>query len=166
MSFDKLPVASGEMRIGKIGAPRTVGKDNKKVLDLWLVQNSQKRNPQDANDWIKDKELWIRMSLWEKQAENVYASIKVGDFVQVTFEFWMDQFKKQDGSTVFYIEARPLLPLALSTRFRYMPHHGGGQAQEPQDNNSQPQGETQPPAAKSPAAAAEGGYNPDEEPPF
>ena len=66
--------------IGNVYELRTVGRDNRKVIDFSVAVTRKKK---DGDDWKDGETYWLTITAWNTLAENVEKSFKKGDRVIV-----------------------------------------------------------------------------------
>ena len=85
--------------VGNIGAvyeKRTVGADNRSVIDFTVAVTPRER---DGNDWKDGTTSWNNVTVWGKLADNVASSVRPGDRVIVHGrEETKAPFEKKDGT--------------------------------------------------------------------
>lgn len=67
--------------VGTVYELRTVGKDNKSVVDFTVAVTPRKRTPE--GEWVDGDTLWHTVTAWGKLADNVVESLNKGDQVIV-----------------------------------------------------------------------------------
>lgn len=90
--------------IGSIYKMRTVGKDNREVIDFTVAATPRKKV---GDDWVDGETYWLNVTVWGKLAANVEKSFKAGDRVVVIGRMDMKPgYKNKDEVEV---PARPIL---------------------------------------------------------
>lgn len=67
--------------VGNIYEPRTVGKENRTVVDFSVAVTPRKRNLE--GEWEDGETYWVNCTAWQRLAENIVATWKKGDRVFV-----------------------------------------------------------------------------------
>ena len=66
--------------VGRIYELRTVGKDNREVIDFSVAVTDRKR---DGDDWVDGETYWMTVTAWNRLAKNIAESLRAGDRVIV-----------------------------------------------------------------------------------
>lgn len=66
--------------VGRVNELRTVGSKNTAVLDFAVAVTPRVKN---GDNWEDGETYWVSVTAWDKLAENIAASFKVGDRVFV-----------------------------------------------------------------------------------
>lgn len=91
-------------RVGNVYEQRNVGEKNTAVLDFSVAVTPRKKN---GDEWVDGETYWINVTVWNRLAENVAASLKSGDRVIVLGRTEMKPgFTKKDGTEA---PARPIV---------------------------------------------------------
>lgn len=90
------------MTLPNITATGNLGSDpelrfvnEKAVVDLSIGCNENKKD--DAGNWQTISTVWVRVSLWEAEAESAAEHLKKGDAVTVTGQLLVREYEKKDG---------------------------------------------------------------------
>lgn len=67
----------------------------KAVCKLSIVFSKRKKTENEG--WIDDKELWIKVTVWEKYAENCMETLTKGDLVMVSGELYQRKYTDNNG---------------------------------------------------------------------
>lgn len=78
-------------RIGQVGALKYTGA-GKAVTDFSVAVDNGK-----TPDGEKRQPTWFKVSLWEKQAENLHQYLTVGDRIGVTGQIDLRSYETKDG---------------------------------------------------------------------
>lgn len=68
--------------VGQIYEKRSVGKDNRSVVDFTVAYTPRRRN-QQTNEWEDGNTQWRRITAWNRLADNFVESFKPGDRIIV-----------------------------------------------------------------------------------
>lgn len=66
--------------VGRIYELRTVGKDNREVVDFSVAVTPRKR---EGDEWVDGETYWMTVTAWNRLAKNVAESLRAGDRVIV-----------------------------------------------------------------------------------
>lgn len=82
--------------VGSVYEKRTVGAENRSVIDFTVAVTPRER---DGNDWKDGTTSWNNVTVWSKLADNVAASLRSGDRVIVHGrEETKAPYEKKDGT--------------------------------------------------------------------
>lgn len=91
--------------VGNVYEKRTVGKDNRSVVDFSIACTPRYKN--ESGGWEEGEVTWVNITAWGSLADHVSESLQKGDRVMVKGRQEMkDEYKKDDGTVV---PARPFL---------------------------------------------------------
>lgn len=81
--------------VGKVGDLRTVGKENRPVINLSVAVTDRRKK---GDEWEDGPTNWIEVTAWGKLAENIDATWKPGDRVFVYgVESMKDPYTTKEG---------------------------------------------------------------------
>lgn len=103
------------------------------VANLRIASTSRKFN-KDTQAWEDDSTLFLKVSVWREQAENVAETVKRGMRLVITGNLTQKQFEKKDGSkgSSYEIEdAEVAVSLSRATAVVTKTTGQGGQRQQP-----------------------------------
>jgi single-strand DNA-binding protein len=152
-----LPNTSGEFRAAFDPELRFTP-SGKAVATLRAVASSRKKD--DSGEWVDDKTMWTKVTVWGQTAENVVESIGKGDLFLICngrteVEEWTDnEGNKRSGINITANEIGPSLSFQTAKVTRAS-RSGGQQSQQqaPAQDSGDPW-------------ATGGGAPPSDEPPF
>jgi len=83
--------------IGRVGTEPELKftNSNKAVASFSMVTSRNYKD--DAGDWQETETTWWRVTVWDKQGENVTESVRKGDNVIVQGRAFMDTYTDKDG---------------------------------------------------------------------
>jgi single-strand DNA-binding protein len=67
----------------------------KQLAEFRVAASRSKRN--ERGEWVDDKELFIKVTVWDQLAENVAESLNKGDSVLVTGYLYQDSWEDAQG---------------------------------------------------------------------
>jgi single-strand DNA-binding protein len=90
--------------VGRLGMdPEKIGNSNAGVR-LRIVTSDRTKN--QAGEWIDKDTSWWTVKLWNKSAEQAFATLKKGQEVMVRGTIFQDSWTDKDGSTKTTYEIR------------------------------------------------------------
>lgn len=125
--------------IGSIYEMRTVGKDNREVIDFTVASTPRVRDGE--GDWKDGLTVWTSVTAWGKLARNISESFKKGDRVFVYGREEMKaEFKNKNDEVV---PSKPIviaefagLEVGMHAATSARVSNGGGNASRSSSNNS------------------------------
>lgn len=93
-----LPRISGEFTLG--GDPELRFTQSGKAVASFSAIASKSKNvgTRENPDWQDDKEIWVRVTVWDKIAENVAESLEKGSRVVIIGEIFTEKYTDRDGN--------------------------------------------------------------------
>lgn len=82
--------------VGNVYDKRTVGPENRSVIDFSIAQTPRVRD--ESNEWSDGPTTWINVTAWGALADNIATSLRSGDHVLVTGREETSTYKKKDGT--------------------------------------------------------------------
>lgn len=97
-----------------------------KGVATFTVASTPRRWDRQSNEWVDGDALFLRCSVWDKQAEHVVESLKKGDRVMVSGVLVQRTYEK-DGTkhTVYEVQAQEV---GASLRWRSFVHQSSGRS--------------------------------------
>lgn len=144
-------VADPEMRFTPSG---------KQLAEFRVAATRRKRN--DRGEWYDDKQVFLKVTVWDLLAENVANSLHKGDGVVVVGQLYQDEWEGQDGQrrTEVKMEGRNVgvSLLRAETEVRRVPRQSAAPAPAPAHDPWS--------AAPAPTPQDVWGHQAGDEPPF
>lgn len=113
------------MPLPKVHGEFTVGADpelkftqsGKAVCSFSAIASKPKKN--DNDEWVDDKEIWVRLTFWDQQAENVAESITKGMRIIVDGAIHVRKYEDKEGNErqsieIDYAEIGPSIKFATA----------------------------------------------------
>jgi len=124
----------------------------KAVAEFSIACDENKKN---GDQWEKVSTTWLRVTVWEKDAEAVAEHLKKGDLVTVIGQLNVREYDKKDGGKGTSVEVKNANVTKALPRERSTGSGGGGWSQPAPAPSNDPWGSA--PAASTPS---------DSQPPF
>ncbi len=140
------------MIIGNLGADPELRytPNGKAVTDLRVAVNDNRKGPD--GEWIEET-LWIRVSVWEQQAERLAEQLRKGNKVYAEGQLRAREYEARDGQTRTSLELAFARVVNLERRPREEgPPAGGEGGYDDAPPQVRPRGAAQPPRSSSPGA--------------
>lgn len=113
-----LPRFSGEMRVGS-DVTYTFSASGMAIAKFSAVADKSKKN--DAGEWEKTDEIWVRVTCFKTLADNVAESVQKGSLVLVNGQVSVSKYQTKDGQDRQSVEVIAD-DIGLSLRFKPAHH--------------------------------------------
>lgn len=100
----------------------------KAVASLSIGCNENKKN--DAGQWETVSTTWLRISLWDDEAQSAVEHLRKGDQVTVTGQLVTREFDRNDGTKGLSVEVK------YARVSKNLPRGARGERQAPQQDNA------------------------------
>ena len=140
------------MIIGNLGADPELRytPNGKAVTELRVAVNDNRKGPD--GEWIEET-LWIRVSVWEQQAERLAEQLRKGNKVYAEGQLRAREYESRDGEKRTSLELAFARVVNLERRPREEgPPAGGEGGYGDAPPQVRPRGAAQPPRSSSPGA--------------
>lgn len=140
--------------IGKVYELRTVGSDNRSVIEFSVAVTPRKKQ---GDDWIDEPTVWTNVVAWGRLADNIHKSFKSGDRVFVKgYEKMKEEYTYNDRETGEEKTAQAKVQLIAEFAGHELSYAPSTQHRENKNNNdsnsnSRPAAKTAPAKKAAPA---------------